>query len=158
LILTAIVAALAAFVWFYERKLPTTEEAKAEEKKLLGGVKTDEVREVTIAREGKTVRLVREGGEKKKAGEGEESGKGEDDGDGDEEASSALLATPAEWRLAAPLAARADRAAVEGMLSSLLGLEKTRTLEKVDKKQYGLAPPVAVVTLVTDDGKRTIEV
>jgi hypothetical protein len=27
LVLTVVVAALAAFVWFYERKLPTSEEA-----------------------------------------------------------------------------------------------------------------------------------
>lgn len=151
LILTLVVAALAAFVWFYERKLPSTEEAKEQEKKLLAGVETDEVSEVTIAREGKTVRLVREG---KPAAKDEK----DEDGDDEEDEESALPPPAAEWRLAAPLQARADRSAVEGLLSSLLGLDKATTIEKPDRKQYGLDPPAATVTLQTDDGTKTIEV
>ena len=147
LVLTVIVAALAAFVWFYERKLPTSEEAKAEEKKVLAGTKADAVREVSIVREGTTVRLVREGKppaeEEKKEGEDEES---------------PMPISTSEWRLTSPLQARADRSAVEGLLSSVLGLEKARTLERVDRKEYGLAPPAATVTVVTAEGKRTLEV
>lgn len=147
LVLTAIVAALAAFVWFYERKLPTSEEAKAEEKKVLAGTKPDAVREVSIVRGATTVHIVREGKppaeEEKKAGEDEEN---------------PMPSSTSDWRLISPLQARADRSAVEGLLSSVLGLEKARTLEKADRKEYGLEPPAALVTVVTADGKRTLEV
>src|SRR6185369_160245 len=102
LVLTVIVAALAAFVWFYERKLPTSEEAKAEEKKVLAGVKADAVREVSIVRGGTTVRIVREGKppaeEEKKASDDEEN---------------AMPSSTSDWRLTSPLQARADRSAVE---------------------------------------------
>lgn len=147
LVLTVVVAALAAFVWFYERKLPTSEEAKAEEKKVLAGVKADAVREVSIVRGGTTVRIVREG----KAPAEEEKKEGEDE-------ESPMSSSTSEWRLTSPLQARADRSAVDGLLSSVLGLEKARTLEKVDRKEFGLAPPAALVTVVTADGKRTLEV
>jgi hypothetical protein len=149
LVLTLVVAALAAFVWFYERKLPSSDEAKAEAKKVLAGVKADAVREVSIVRDRTTVRLVREGKppaeEEKKAGAGDEE-------------SPMLPESTSEWRLASPLQARADRTAVDGLLSSVLGLEKERTLEKVDRKQYGLEPPAARVTVVTAAGKKTLEV
>ncbi|HEV8241041.1 MAG TPA: DUF4340 domain-containing protein [Thermoanaerobaculia bacterium] len=147
LVLTLVVAALAAFVWFYERKLPTSDEAKAEEKKVLAGTKADAVREVSIVRGATTVHIVREGKppaeEEKKASADEES---------------PMMASTSEWRLTSPLQARADRSAVDALLSSVLGLEKARTLEKVDRKEYGLAPPAATVTVVTADGKRTLEV
>jgi hypothetical protein len=151
LVLTAVVLALGAFVWFWERKQPSTEEAKAEGKKVLAGVEADDVSEVSLTREGTTVRLVREGGVKKKAGE-DEGEKGE----GDEAA--AAFPEASEWRLAAPMTARADRTAVEGLLSSVLGIEKARTLETADRKEYGLAPAAAQVTLTTTEGKRTLEV
>jgi hypothetical protein len=137
LVLLVVVLGLGAFVWFYERKLPSTEEAKAQEKRVLPGLEADEVREVTIVRGGTTVKLVREGAPP---------------------GPSPSLPPPAEWRLTAPLAARADRTAVDGLLSSLLALDKSRTLGKVDKKQYGLAPPEARVTLVATKGTRVLEV
>jgi len=147
LVLTVVVAALAAFVWFYERKLPTSEEAKAEEKKVLAGTKADAVREVSIVRGGTTVRIVREG----KPPAEEEKKQGEDE-------ASPLSSPASDWQLTSPLQARADRSAVEGLLSSVLGLEKARTLEKVDRKEFGLAPPAALVTVITAEGKRTLEV
>ncbi len=151
LVLTVLVLGLGAFVWFYERKLPSTEEAKAQEKKVLAGIESDQVREVTIARDGSTVRLLREG----VAGAGEETKA--------DEAPPALAGSVAEWRLessgaGARLAARADRSAVEGLLSSLLALEKERTFAKADRTQYGLAPPAAQVTLTTAKGKSVLEV
>ncbi|HXT19256.1 MAG TPA: DUF4340 domain-containing protein, partial [Thermoanaerobaculia bacterium] len=150
LVLTLVVVALGAFVWFYERKLPTSEEAKAEAKKVLAGVKADAVREVSIVRDGTTVRIVREG--KPPAEEEEKKKESEDE-------ESPMSSSPeSDWRLTAPLTARADRTAVEGLLASVLGLEKARTLEKVDRKEFGLEPPAAQVTIVTADGKKTLEV
>jgi uncharacterized protein DUF4340 len=148
LVLTLVVAALGAFVWFYERKQPTTDEAKAQEKKVLGGIEADNVSAVTIARDGSTLRLVKEGGAKPAAAEKKETKPDEPP----------PYAPPADWRMTAPLAARADRTSVDGLLSSLLGLEKARTFEKGDRKEYGLAPPAATVTLETTKGKRVLEV
>src|SRR4029079_16907172 len=97
LVLTVVVAALAAFVWFYERKLPTSDEAKAEEKKVLAGVKAAAVRELSIVRGGATVRIVREG---KPPAEDEKK-------EGEDEASP--LASPAsDWRVTSPVQARGD--------------------------------------------------
>lgn len=147
-IFALLVAALAAFVWFWERKQPGTAEREADAKKVLAGVAVSDVRELVIARGGAEVRLVREGGQ----GDGGEGGDEalDDGGFGVEPAG--------EWRLAAPLAARADRFAVEGLLSSLLQLEKQRTLEDVDRADYGLAPPAATATLVTAKGRHTLEI
>lgn len=154
LVLLGVVLALGAFVWFFERKLPSTEEAKAQEKKVLAGIEADEVREVRIEREGATVKLVREGQPPAAKDESKEN-------DGEE---SPFAASQAEWRLSAsspgspPIAARGDRSAVDGLVSSLLGIEKARTLEKADRKRYGLQPPAARVTLVTTKGTRVLEV
>ncbi|HEV8629956.1 MAG TPA: DUF4340 domain-containing protein [Thermoanaerobaculia bacterium] len=141
-VLALVVLALGAFVWFYERKLPTTAEAKAQAKKLLPGVEADEVREVVIERGGQKVRLVREGEPPPTTPAGEEE----------------MAGPPSEWRLTAPLAARADRTQVEGLLASLLGMEKGRTLEHADRRQYGLEPPAARVTLVTAKARRVVDV
>lgn len=156
LVLLGVVLALGAFVWFYERELPSTEEAKAQEKKVLPGIEADDVREVRIERDGSTVKLVREGEPPAAKKEAEKDENGEE--------ASPFPTSQAEWRLAAsspgspPIAARGDRAAVDGLLSSLLGIDKARTLEKADRKQYGLAPPAARVTLVTAKGTRVLEV
>jgi hypothetical protein len=160
-ILALLVAALGAFVWFWERKQPGTAEREADARKVLGGIEQKDVREVVIEQGASRVRLVREtpaGGEGT-AGEEADSGDGEDD----EESEDAppgdaldLFESTAEWRLAEPLAARAERTAVDGLLSSLLGLEKGRTVEGIEMKEYGLDPAEARVTLVTADGERTL--
>jgi hypothetical protein len=147
LVLLAVVIALGAFVWFYERKLPSTEEAKAQVKKVLAGVEADEVREVRIERGGASVKLVREG--PPPAAKDVKAAREKDDEE------SPFASSQAEWRLSASspgapaIAARGDRSAVDGLLSSLLAIEKARTLERADRKQYGLEPPAARVTLVT---------
>lgn len=147
-ILAAVVLALAAFVWFYERELPSTAEREGQQKRLFGDLESGDVREVVVARGGATLRLVRE------APAGGEAEGGEEDDEGP----AALTAPAGEWRLAAPIQARADRFAVDGLLSTLLAVEKGRRVESIDRARYGLAPPQAVVTLVTREGRRTLEV
>jgi hypothetical protein len=151
LVLLVLALALGAFVWFYERKLPTTAESTSAAKKVLADVKADDVREVRIERGDASLRLLRLGGPSKPFA-----------------AKEAVDAAPpqsdAEWRLEAPrrgepaLVGRADRSAVEGLLSSLLALEKARSVAGADRKEFGLAPPVARVTLGTAAGERVLEV
>lgn len=63
----------------------------------------------------------------------------------------------AGWRITAPIAARADAAAVEALVSQLVGLPRERTVEGADRKAMGLAPPRAKVTLRTAKGERVLE-
>jgi Domain of unknown function (DUF4340) len=132
LVLLGLVLAFAAFIQFYERKLPSSTERTARAKKVLE-LDKDQVRGVTIAAGPTEVRLERVGpAASDKAGQGPDI----------------------EWRIVKPIAARADTAAVDRLLEALAGLEKTRTLEKVSPAAVGLDRPQAVVRLATADPKQ----
>ena len=140
LILLLVVLGLGAFIWFYERKLPSSEERTELQKKVLEIEKND-VQAVTIE-SGKsgTVRLERVGAKKK------------DKKDGKDEA----VEPAAEWRMTRPLAARADAFAIDRLLDELAGLEKTRTLEDFNPKDVGLDKPRATLRLATKDGEKVL--
>lgn len=145
LVLALVVAALAAFLWFVERDLPSSEELAERARKVLP-VAADEVRALAVEWDGRAVRLER--APAPGAGAGGEAG---DDGEDD--------APSGEWRLTEPLRARADRAAVDGLLTALTGLDKIRTLEDADPAELtrlGLEPPRGRVTLITGEGERTL--
>ncbi len=145
LVLALVVAALAAFLWFVERDLPSSEELAERARKVLP-VEADEVRALAVEWDGRAVRLER--APAPGAGGGGDAG---DDGEDD--------APSGEWRLTEPLRARADRAAVDGLLTALTGLDKIRTLEDADPAELtrlGLEPPRGRVTLVTGEGERTL--
>jgi hypothetical protein len=148
LILAALVAALAAFIWFVERDLPSSEELVERSKKVLA-FESDEVTALAIEWDGQTVRLERAPAPERAEDAGEEA---EEDEQAEEPAPSP------EWRLTEPVEARADRAAVEGLLASLSGLDKRRTLEDAERSEVGLDPPRGRVTVVTADGERTLEI
>lgn len=135
-VLAALVAVLGAFVWFFERDLPSTDERKEREKKVLP-VEASDVRALEIAWDDNVVRLERA------AASAEE---------GDDEESDADEAAPGEWQLTSPLEARADAAAVDGLLTRLVGLEKERTLEDVSPADVGLDAPEVRVRLEHDAG------
>ena len=145
LALLVVVAALAAFIWFYERELPSSEEREERAKRVLG-VEAAEVQAVEIAWEGRQVRLERVG---ESAGEPIAEG-------GD--AVDSLAVTASEWRLVAPLEARADAAAVDRLVDSLVSLERERTLEEVDLADVGLEEPRGRVTLETAAGRSELRV
>ncbi|HUP43429.1 MAG TPA: DUF4340 domain-containing protein [Thermoanaerobaculia bacterium] len=149
LILAGLVAALAAFIWLVERDLPSSEELAERAKKVLA-VESDEVSAIELEWAGETVRLERAPA----PGAGPEEGAEEDE---TEEEPAAAGPSP-EWRLVEPVAARADRAAVDGLLTSLTGLDKRRTIEDAERSEVGLDPPRGRVTLVTPDGERTLEI
>jgi hypothetical protein len=141
LILLAVVLALGAFIFFYERKLPSSEERATLGKKVLELDKA-EVTAVAIDSPKGKIRLERTGGgAAPKAKEGEP----------------APEAPAVEWRIVQPLAARADSFAVDRLLDGLAALEKTRTLDDVDPKAVGLDKPRAVVRLTTKTGDKTGE-
>jgi hypothetical protein len=140
LILLAVVLALGAFIWFYERKLPSSEERATLGRKVLELDKA-EVTAVAIDSPKGKIRLERTGGAGPNAKEGE----------------TAPEAPAVEWRIVQPLAARADSFAVDRLLDGLAALEKTRTLDDVDPKAVGLDKPRAVVRLTTKTGDKTGE-
>ncbi len=148
LILLVVVLGLGAFIWFYERELPSSEERTALQKKVLP-IEKDEVTAVTIESGRGQVRLERTAAKKKD----QKDGKDEKDKEDGEEATEPA----AEWRMTQPVAARADAFAVDRLLEAVAGLEKTRTLEDVDAKEVGLDKPRATLRLATKDGAKVLK-
>lgn len=122
-VLLLLVIGLGGFIFFYEKDLPSTDERREQQKKVLR-IEQDDVRGLTIEWPDGKVRLERQ----------------------------------ATWRLVEPRPARADRSAVDGVLSSLAGLEKKRTLEDVDRADVGLEEPEVEVTLATGEGETVLSV
>lgn len=154
LVLLVVVLGLGAFIWLYERDLPSSEE-RAERAKRLFALEREEVTEVVIEREGQAVRLVRVGG-----GEGEDEEDQNDGEEGEDGVEDEAVPPPGEWRIEAPAAyagARADAGAVDQLLDALLTVEKRRTLEDVDRKAVGLDQPRLAVRLVADGRERALE-
>ncbi len=149
-VLAAFVLGLAAFIWFYERKQPSTEERAQQSKKVLR-LETEAVQAVTLEFDGQRVRLEREP-ETEKPEADTETSEDEDPADG------APPAPPRDWRLVEPFTATADRFAVERLLDTLTGLEKRRTLDAPDRKGLGLEPPRAKAALKTAEGETVLEV
>ncbi len=144
LILLVIVLGLGAFIWFYERELPSSEERTAQAKKVLDLEKED-VTSVSIESKVGTVHLERIPAAKK------------DEKDAKDEKDEEEAAEPAaEWRMTRPLASRADAFAVDRLLDEVAGLEKTRTLEDVDPKDVGLDKPRATLRLATKEGEKVL--
>lgn len=158
LILFLVTAALGAFIWFYERDLPSSEERAELGRKLLRDVEQDEVTALELVWDGERVRLEKVGPEPPAADDSDAETAG---GDGEAAPATELGAVgEAEWRLIAPAAiapARADRLAVDGLVDSLLALEKSRTVEDADRATSGLDEPRATVTLVTGRGDGAAE-
>lgn len=125
LVLLILVLGLIAFIWFYERKLPSSSE-RAELARRVMELESKDITAIEIHRQQQVVRLEKVA-----------------------EESSADAVGEAEWRLVQPLTARADGAQVERLLDDLTGLEKTRTLDDVGAAELGLESPRARVRLLT---------
>lgn len=153
LILLAVVLGLGAFIWFYERELPSSEERAEQAKKVLSFEK-DEVRKVTL--ESPAGRVVFERAESLKSPEEKKDGESEE---GEEAPGEEALGEPeSAWKITAPMQARADAFAVDGLLTSLADLEKTRTIEEVDRKAQGLDKPRATVRIEMENGTRVLQI
>lgn len=142
LILLAAVLGLGAFIWFYERELPSSEERKELEKKVLK-IEKDDVTAVTVEASRGRVRLERIETPKPAAKEDEEE--------------TPEPASAGEWKLVEPFNTRADAFAVDRLLDSVVSLERTSTLEEVDRKDVGLDKPRATVRLKTEDGEKVLQ-
>ncbi|HET9225746.1 MAG TPA: DUF4340 domain-containing protein, partial [Thermoanaerobaculia bacterium] len=141
LALLVLVAGLGAFIWFYERDLPSSEERAKLEKRVLQ-VEKEDVTAVTLQSESGTVRM-------EKVDLPSPEKKDEEELDTQPEF---------EWHLRQPLQARADAFAVDGLLEALSNLEQTRTLDDVDPKQTGLDKPRATVRLKTGEGEKVLRI
>jgi len=141
LVLLVVVLGLGAFIWFYERKLPSSEERVELQKKILK-VEKDDVTAVTVESSKGRVRLERVPAPKA----------AKPDKEGDEAAT-----VSAEWRMLEPVATRADTFAVDRLLDAVIALERTRTLEDVNAKDVGLDKPRATVRLKTADGEEVLQ-
>jgi hypothetical protein len=161
LVLAVLVAGLAAFIWFFERDLPSSEELAERSRKVLA-VEPDEVTAVAVEWNGGAVRLERERppepADAKSGGEGGEGGEAGEEPSEPAEPTEPAGAASGEWRITEPIEARAERSMVDGLLTALAGLDKERTIEGADRAEMGLADPRGRVTLVTGDGERTLEI
>lgn len=147
LILLVLVLGLGAFIAFYERKLPSSDERSAEAKKVFAGLKKEDVSAVGLQWTGHDVRLERVAAAKPSKPKEETQPEATE------------TAPPAdEWKLVRPLAARADSTAVAGLLETLLNLEQSRVLESYDAKEVGLDHPQATIRLKTADGEKVLRV
>ena len=131
-ILFLVVAGLLAFIWFYERALPSSDE-RAELARRVLRLEGEEVRAVTLVRGADSLRL-----ERLDPAPADEAG----DEPGE-----------ADWRLRQPLDAAADRVAVDRLVDRLVELEKDRTLADVEPAAVGLSEPRGRVILDTADGQ-----
>jgi hypothetical protein len=159
LILAGVALALFAFIRFYEHGLPSSDERAQQAKRVLPAeVKKDQVTRVRLTAGGQTVVLERQPLPPAPGATGA----------GGSNASAANPALPAaggegvDWRIVQPAAdrARADGAAVDRLLDSLINLEKSRTLEQVVPAEVGLDRPRAVVglTLAGERQERVLDI
>ncbi|MFQ5527896.1 MAG: DUF4340 domain-containing protein [Thermoanaerobaculia bacterium] len=119
LVLFLVVAGLAAFVWFIERDLPSSEDRREQSRKLVV-LDPGEVDEVVLDTGGERVHLERVA-----------------------DRDSAVT----EWRLVDPPLGRADAEEVLVLLEGIADLEKQRTLEEGSREELGLTQPRARVRL-----------
>ena len=151
LVLLIVVVALGAFIRFYERDLPSSDERAKQAKKVLD-FKKDQVTRVRLVVNGvngvngvagasgaasRTAVVLEKLQPPRKPAAAKLS---------------EALANPGpqalgEWRIVQPISAPADAAAVDRLLDSLANLEKSRTLDQVVPADVGLDKPRAVVAL-----------
>ncbi len=140
LVLFLLVAGLGAFIWFFERDLPGSDERAQLDKRVVA-LEPQQITEVVLERGKRRVRVERPPAEEQVAAESDDP-----------------ATVKRQWRLLEPYDARADTAAVDRLVESLATLEKERTLEEVDREAVGLTEPRASVTLRTADAEATLEV
>lgn len=147
LVLLVLVLGLGAFVYFFERKLPSSDERTARAKKVLD-LESDNVHALVLEAEGKVVRLEREAVTLPVA----------ETVSGDAKKAVASKAGDQPWHITKPLSAMADGGLVRGLLATLADLETQRLIEGADAKSLGLDPPRGSVTIETAQGRTVLDV
>lgn len=138
LALTCVAVLMGGFIVFFEKDLPSTDERRELDTKVLD-LKADQVEEIRLQQGEGLVVLVRDEPDRP---EGEET----------------VTAGPQEpkWRLLEPIATRADSAGVEDLLSRLVSLSKSRDLEGADPAELGIGADSRTVSLSGPAGERRL--
>ncbi|MEP7013066.1 MAG: DUF4340 domain-containing protein [Acidobacteriota bacterium] len=158
LILLLLVAGLGSFIAFYERKMPSSEERDAQAKKIFS-FGPGEVLSLAIERQGSQgAPLAFERIEKPAKSAKPEDKTGETSDEAPAPAAESITAADWSWRIVHPLAARADAASVGRLVDSLVGLERSSTIDDVDPKATGLDKPEAKIRLKTAEGTTVLEI
>lgn len=139
LVLAFVVGGLAAFIAFYERDLPSSDERREREGKAVP-VDAEDLTEVAIDWGGKAVRFTRD---PKPATTPD----------------AAPFGGPArDWRIVEPIDNRADRGAVDRLAGDLVGLKIERTLEGTARADVGLEPARGTIRWKTPKVEGTLEI
>jgi Domain of unknown function (DUF4340) len=152
LVLLLLVAGMGAFIWFVDRDLPSSEKRAELSKKILPDLEADQVQALELQWGDKKVRLEREGEKKAPAAGAEESKPVAGAAEPTATPAEPEIEAEKEWRITAPAdlaPARADSTVVSRLLDSVLGLEKSRTVQGADPAEVGLDKPRVKLTLVT---------
>jgi len=147
LILLLLVAGLGSFIAFYERKMPSSEERESRAKKIFSFGPGD-VRSLAIERQGAPLAFERV----------EKPAKAAETSDEPAPAAESITAADWSWRIVHPITARADAASVGRLVDSLAGLERSGTIDDVDRQATGLDKPEAKIRLKTADGTTVLEI
>ncbi|MCZ6507375.1 MAG: DUF4340 domain-containing protein [Acidobacteria bacterium] len=140
-ILLATVLSFGAFIWFFERDLPSSDERKELATRLFRIAAADVLSaEITVGEE--VIAFERS--------EGPEGDEVEDAADADEDVG---------WRITRPLESPAENFRVDGLVRTVVELSSSRSLAVDDAEAVGLAPPRGTVTLGLRGGDSlTVEV
>ena len=132
LLMALTVLGLGIFIWVYESKRPTTDEANEQRARLLPGLKPEWIERLHFHSTAHDYALAR----RTPSGSARKS---EDLGDPGR----------IKWDLTAPLSARAESGSAGALMDRLVELDVVRPVGEpaVDKKVYGLDPPAGVITL-----------
>ena len=139
-VLAILVAGLAAFIAFYERDLPGSDEQRELGKRVFPKLAADDITGLQVEWNGKRVKLEREPAPAEVAG-----------------ASAAAAPAERDWRIVAPLTARADKTMADRLAGDLAQLESERSLEGAKPADVGLATPRGKVTWTTGKAQGTLE-
>lgn len=146
LILLALSLGVFAFIYFFERELPSTVEREEQSKQVLP-LAADDVDALEISWGGKTVRLEKEAAKKK--ADAAQDAEGHADGH-------AAAPTGGVWKLVSPLEAHADAGVVANLVRRLAELRKDRTFDEFDAEQTGLQNPRVKAVLRADGHEHTL--
>ena len=144
LLLLLLALVLGAFVLLYERNQPTSEEAAGRAKRLFD-MKAQDIRWIELDRDGTLARFEREkpAGTKAAAGKGGTAKAGE--ANSDEGKAADAGGGRERWRMARPVADRADGFFVDSLAGHLADLESRRVFDAASPPppddQTGLSPP-----------------
>ena len=145
LVVTALTFLLGAFIFFYEKDLPSTEQRLEGAGKVLDLKPEDITRLTLLGGDGSEPVILAK--TPAATTSGPEDAVPADDG-----------AAAASWHLEAPVRARADSDAVEDLLGRLTALPKSRDLQGADASELGLDTPLRTVRLADSAGEHELAV